>query len=182
MRARIATAGVCTSLLVMFAAACGGGQPAGPPAASAQQSGAIAFARCMRSHGVRSWPDPESSGVFDKSELTLQRLRVSGSRLQAAQNACRRLLPGGGGGPSPAQVRQMKAQALAFSRCVRNHGVPSFPDPGSDGRIPDPAAVGIDQGSPKFEAANQSCRRYRPPYIPSNAAYDAWARTHSSGS
>jgi hypothetical protein len=56
---------------------------------------------------------------------------------------------------------------------MRNHGVKNFPDPGSDGRIPD--SFGIDQGSPKFEAANQACRRYRPPYIPSNAAYDAYA-------
>ena len=46
----------------------------------------------------------------------------------------------------------MRAQALRFSECVRDHGVPSFPDPGSDGRIPDPATAGINQGSPKFEA------------------------------
>ena len=70
------------------------------------------------------------------------------------------------------------AQALRFSRCVRSHGVPNFPDPDSTGRIPDPASLGIDQGSPKFQAANQTCRRYRPPYMPSNAAYNAYARTH----
>jgi hypothetical protein len=62
---------------------------------------------------------------------------------------------------------------------VRGHGVPNFPDPGSDGRIPDPATVGIDQASPKFEAANDACSRYRPPYFPSNAAYQTWARQHA---
>jgi len=72
----------------------------------------------------------------------------------------------------------VRANALVFARCVRSHGVPSFPDPGSDGRIPDPAREGIDQGSPKFQAANQACGKWRPPYMPSNTAYDTWARTH----
>ena len=132
----------------------------------------------MRANGVPNWPDPNSNGVFDKSKLTSQQLGASSSRVQAAQHACQHLLPNGGSGPSAAQVQQVKALGLEFSRCVRSHGVPNFPDPGSDGRIPDPASGGIDQGSPKFQAANQACRRYRPPYMPSNAAYNAYARTH----
>ena len=146
-----------------------------PSGASAQQSGALAFARCMRSHGVPNYPDPTSSGLVKES---LQQLGVSSSRFQSASSDCSHLLPNGGSGPNPAQVQQVRAQALEFSQCVRSHGVPNFPDPGSDGRIPDPATVGIDQGSPKFEAANQACRKYRPPYMPSNAAYNAYARTH----
>ena len=149
-----------------------------PPAASARQNGAVAYAGCIRSHGVPNWPDPNSSGVFDKSKLTSQQLGASSSKVQAAQTACRHLLPNGGNGPTPAQVQQAKAQALEYSRCVRSHGVSNFPDPDSTGRIPDPASVGIDQGSPKFEAANQACGKYRPPYMPSNSAYNAYARTH----
>jgi hypothetical protein len=129
----------------------------------------------MRSHGVPRYPDPTSNGLVKES---LQQLEVSSSRFQSASSACNHLLPGGGSGPSPAQVQQVRAEALEFSQCVRSHGVPNFPDPGSDGRIPDPASVGINQGSPKFEAANQACRRYRPPYMPSNSAYNAYARTH----
>jgi hypothetical protein len=66
---------------------------------------------------------------------------------------------------------------LQFSQCVRNHGVPNFPDPDGSGRIPDPASVGVNQGSPQFQAANQACATYRPPYIPSNDAYDSYAAT-----
>jgi hypothetical protein len=145
---------------------------------AAQQNGAVAFAGCMRSDGVPNWPDPNSSGVFDKSKLTSQQLGASSAKVQAAQSACDHLLPNGGSGPTPAQVQQIRAQALRFSQCVRAHGVPNFPDPDSSGRIPDPASAGIDQGSPKFEAANQACRAYRPPYMPSNSAYNAYARTH----
>jgi hypothetical protein len=136
----------------------------------------------MRSNGVASWPDPmNSSGEFDKSKLGLQQLGVSGSRLQSAQTACSHLLPNGGQPPSQTERRQRQAQALSFARCVRAHGVPNFPDPDSTGRIPDPATVGINQGSPTFEAANQACGEYRPPYLPSNSAYNAYARTHAGG-
>jgi hypothetical protein len=171
-----AAAVVATAGLVLLAAACGG-SPA-HDVVSTPQSGAAAFARCMRSNGVPNWPDPSSSGVFDKSKLTSQQLGASASRVQAGQRACNHLLPNGGSGPNAAQVQQASALSLRFAQCVRAHGVPNFPDPDSTGRIPDPATVGIDQGSPKFEAANQACSRYRPPYMPSNAAYNAYARTH----
>ena len=192
--ARIAAAISGTAALALLAAACGSSpgsdvaqlgstttrssSSSTASAASAQVNGAVAFARCMRSNGVPNWPDPGSSGVFDKSKLTPQQLGAGSSRVQTAQRACNHLLPNSGSGPNPAQVQQMRAQALRFSRCVRAHGVPNFPDPDSTGRIPDPATVGIDQGSPKFEAANQACGTYRPPYLPSNAAYNAYARTH----
>jgi hypothetical protein len=168
--------------LALLAAACGGAPSSNGgqlgSATSTLQSGAVAFARCMRSHAVPNWPDPNRSGVFDKSKLTSQQLGASSSRVQAAQHACSHLLPNGGSGPSAAQVQRVRAQALSFSQCVRSHGVPNFPDPDSTGRIPDPATVGVDQGSPKFEAANQACGKYRPPYMPSNSAYNAYARTH----
>jgi hypothetical protein len=192
--ARTAAAVIAAASLALLAAACGGSPGSHlaqlgsttarstssptPSARSAHQNGAVAFARCMRSEGVPNWPDPNSSGAFDKSKLTTRELGAGNSQLQAAQSACNHLLPNGGSGPNAAQVQQMRALGLRYSRCVRSHGVPNFPDPGSDGRIPDPASVGINQGSPKFEAANRACGKYRPPYIPSNSAYNAYAGTH----
>jgi hypothetical protein len=191
---RIAAAGVFTAGLALTAAACGGSpgghvaqlgstttQAGSASAAASARPSAIAFARCMRSHHVPNYPDPDTRGRFDKSKLTLQQLGAGAAEVQAAQRACRRLLPNGGRPPDRAAQQQVKAKALAFSRCVRAHGVPSFPDPDSTGRIPDPASVGIDQGSPRFQTANQACGAYRPPYMPSNSAYNAWARTHAGG-
>jgi hypothetical protein len=191
----VTVATIATAGLALIASACGGSpgsdvaqlgstttqtsrSSSSPASAPAQQNRAVAYARCMRSNGVPNWPDPDSSGVFDKSKLTSQQLGASSSRVAAAQSACRHLLPNGGSGPTAAQVQQAKAQALTFSQCVRAHGVPTFPDPDSTGRIPDPASVGVDQGSPKFRAANQACGKSRPPYMPSNSAYDAYVRTH----
>jgi hypothetical protein len=147
------------------------------PAASEQVNGAVAFSSCMRAHGVSKFPDPDRSGALPK--LALQQLGVSSARFGSAQASCRHLFPNGGT-PTEQAMEQVRALSLKFSRCVRAHGVMGFPDPGSDGRIPDPASAGIDQGSPKFEAANRACRKFRPPYLPSNAAYNSWARTHGS--
>jgi hypothetical protein len=185
---RSAAAIVALAGLVLAATACGVTRPArvaqlgttttrsASSASDSPQTGALAFAHCMRSEGVLSFPDPGAGGVIPKESL--QQLGVSSTRFQAAVQACRHLLPGGGRTPDQAERQQVTQEGVQFARCVRSHGVPNFPDPGSDGRIPDPATVGVDQGSPKFRAANQACGRYRPPYIPSNAAYDSWARTH----
>ena len=192
--ARTAAAIIATAGLSVLTAACGSSSgshvaqlkstatqstssPA-PSAGSARQNDAIAFARCMRSAGVPKWPDPNGSGAFDKSKLTPQQLGVGMSRVQAAQSACNHLLPNGGSGPNLARVQYLTALGLRYARCMRRDGVPNLPDPGRDGRIPDPATVGINQGSPKFKAANQACGKYRPPYMPSNSAYNAYARAH----
>jgi hypothetical protein len=188
---RSAAAVIATAGLALLAAACGTStgshvaqlgstatQGSSSSASSAQANGPVAFAHCVRTHGVPKYPDPNSSGQLVKASL--QQLGVSGARFQAATRLCNHLLPNGGGGPNPAQVQYVRALALRFSPCMRAHGVPNFPDPDSNGRIPDPASLGIDQGSPKFQTANQACRKYRPPYMPSNAAYNSYARTHGS--
>jgi hypothetical protein len=186
--ARTAAAIIATTALALLAAACGGGSPSstasgggsnveGSTNSQSTNSHQVAFSRCMRSNGVINYPDPDSSGVIPKESS--QQLGVASSTFQSAQDACQRLLPNGGNGPNQAELRQERAQGLRFAQCMRTHGV-ALPDPDSSGRIPDPASGGIDQGSPQFEAANQACGEYRPPYIPSNAAYNSYAQTHGS--
>jgi hypothetical protein len=47
--------------------------------------------------------------------------------------------------------------AAAFSRCVRSHGVPAYPDPGGDGLLPKktPQEVGVSPA--KLQAALGAC-------------------------
>ena len=163
-------------LLAVVAAGCGGTTSD----RTTSQPSWLAFSGCMRSSGVPRYPDPAGTGAPPKKSLA--ELGVSSMRFQAAMSACRHLLPAGGRPPDAAQRQQVSAMSLAFARCVRRHGVPGFPDPDATGRIPDPGSVGIDQGSPAFEAANAACAKDRPPYMPSNSAYNAWARTHTTGS
>jgi hypothetical protein len=63
-------------------------------------------------------------------------------------------------GPTPAQ----RAQLLAYSQCMRSHGVPDFPDPDSQGRISIQShnGSGLDPNSPAFQNADKACRSKMP--------------------
>jgi hypothetical protein len=56
------------------------------------------------------------------------------------------------------------AGALAFSQCMRAHGVTDFPDPGSGGRISIQGGPGsdLDPNNPTMKAAQQACEALQP--------------------
>jgi hypothetical protein len=121
----------------------------------------------MRSHGVATFPDPNSSGVWPKSQV---QLAANNPRFQAATRSCAHLLPYGGPGtpPSPAVVRQIKTDMLKFARCMRSRGVPNWPDPIVDdhGRgIFDTHAAGINTNSPQMSAKIHDCNHVYPASI-----------------
>jgi hypothetical protein len=133
------------AVLALLAAGCGGRSSGTPPVASATTSsttatatpnGAVAFARCMRSHGIPNWPDPTSGGYFDKAKLRV--LPVSGTRIRAIEDGpCNHLLPANGGPAplTPQQLHRRLADWLSFAQCMRGHGVSRFPDPNSQGQL-----------------------------------------------
>ncbi len=51
---------------------------------------------------------------------------------------------------------------LAFSECMRGHGVTNFPDPSGGGGGLNLAGTGINPFSPSFKAAQSSCRKLLP--------------------
>ncbi len=53
-------------------------------------------------------------------------------------------------------------QVLAFSRCVRAHGVPNFPDPNSSGVLPKRQVAQLTAGNPQFPAAHRACEHLLP--------------------
>lgn len=159
MRLLLASA-VAVSLVV---SACGG-SPASPADSATAQP--LAFSHCMRSHGVSQFPDPNSSGVWPKSQVEL----VAGDpKFEAATQICGHLLPDGGPGvpPSSAVVQQIQTDMAKFARCMRSHGVPSWPDPTLDrGRaVFDPEAVGIDTSAPRISTAMRGCEAVFPPSL-----------------
>jgi hypothetical protein len=121
------------------------------------------FAACMRSHGVTNFPDPNAQGVISINSSS--GLDPSSPQFQQAQQACAKDLPNGGT-PSPAQQAQMRQQALAFSACMRSHGLPNFPDPqfGNGGRVTLRINVrsGIDPRSSQFQEAQKACQSKLP--------------------
>ena len=97
------------------------------------RSNALKFSECMRANGLSAFPDPDASGA-----LTIDGV-VNGSSLdpnsaawKQAMSACKDLEPAGfTGGNGPVTPQQHEAR-LKFAQCVRDNGVPDFPDPASD--------------------------------------------------
>jgi hypothetical protein len=103
----------------------GGGTPSGPGLFHVMTGGsytqALKFADCMRTHGLPDFPGPSSNGTF---QISASSAAAPGSpQFQAAEPACRKFMPNGGGPPSPAQQAKMLAHMLKFSECMRSHGI-----------------------------------------------------------
>jgi hypothetical protein len=123
-------------------------------ASAADQRRALQFAQCMRDNGVPNFPDPDPDGRFRGPSHEQQ----NDPKFQAAQEACRDLAPGGEheNTGDPAFVEQMRQ----FSQCMRDNGVPDFPDPDPDGRL---RGQGHEQqNDPTFRAAMETCRQKLP--------------------
>lgn len=128
---------------------------------------AVAFAGCIRSHGVPSFPDPKVGGQTVRMGTAAT---LHSPAFQSAVHACRRLLPKGAASAEPPSP-QAQARMLDVSACMRKHGISAFPDPTSS----PPANRGnstfvgsggyylaipssIDAHSPAFEQAAAACR------------------------
>jgi hypothetical protein len=73
--------------------------------------------------------------------------------------------PGGGSGHFGLTLKVAPgADGRKFSSCMRSHGIPSFPDPNGQGEIAVSGGPGsdLDPSSPKFQSAQQACRKLLP--------------------
>ena len=69
----------------------------------------------------------------------------------------------GGGTPSGSDASPSAAgqsKALAYSECMRSHGVPNFPDPGPNGNLQIPGNLGVSHSV--MLAAEQACAGLQP--------------------
>lgn len=168
-RRRRPLAALALIAIVALISGCGSSAPAetgsgssksggGNTAANAQK--AVKFAECMRSNGVRQFPDPGASG-----NLTIDGI-ANGSSLdlgtpafKQALSACKDLEPGGFMGTKRSPEQQ--SAALRFAQCIRENGVNDFPDPANGqplvdtNRIPSSAT---SSGMSILNAAMQKCR------------------------
>jgi hypothetical protein len=184
-RARLARVGLlalalaAAAVLLLLASACGGSSSAQGVAqvdstettttdsTSAQDSAdgsssadPAAYSACMRKNGVPKFPDPDSEGRLLLRAGPGTGIDPESPQFKAAAKACQKLAPKA---PSPAQQAKDREQLLKFSACMRENGVPTFPDPkfnpdGSGGITLD---KGVDR-TPQFKAAEKACRELLP--------------------
>jgi hypothetical protein len=147
------------AIVALLATACGG------PSSSASGTGdsstteqALAYASCMRSHGVPNYPDPLSNGTFSGNALNA--LGVSQSTMQAALNACNRLQPKS---PLPHEsLEETLTKFLKFAACMRSHGVPGFPDPTVTGQSIGWSIPGSLVQTSRYQTAQRDCQEFSP--------------------
>ncbi len=65
------------------------------------------------------------------------------------------------GGSSNAAVAA-SSPAVSYSHCMRAHGVPNFPDPGSGGSLPKGSAQQFGVSSAELQAAELACQHVLP--------------------
>jgi hypothetical protein len=164
-RRRRPLAALALIAMVSLISACGSSAPtdtggSGGNSITTNHEKAVKFAECMRNNGVRAFPDPPASG-----ELTIDgvangsSLDPSAPAFKQAISACKDLEPAGFMGSK--RSSQQQQAALKFAQCIRENGVPDFPDPVPNGplvdtgRIPSAAEPG---GMSILQAAMQRCR------------------------
>jgi hypothetical protein len=158
-------------------AACGG--PSSTPSTSATSDpGAskaqktVAYADCLRSHGVTG----VSVGSNDSITINEAGLHMTTSggiqpgggplpaAIESAAKACKSLVPSSGAPSNQAPSAQDLAQAVKYAQCIRKHGIPNFPDVGSDGSF-NLSGTTINPQSSQFQAAQRACKSQAPPQL-----------------
>lgn len=129
--------------------------------ASARYQARLAFAKCMRAHGVNV-PDPSPNGgpALGGDGGGFRALRSS-PNFQAANQACASLRAKAFGLPNltPAQRAQFRQDLVKFAQCMRSHNI-DIPDPTTSGgggfgtfrQIPP-----SQRNSPAFQSAFKAC-------------------------
>jgi hypothetical protein len=129
-------------------------QRRGATAAVSNSSDPVQFAKCMREHGITWFADP-GTGVQANPPS-----HVDDDKVDAARQACRKYEKGGTAVPSLDPTTQ--AKLLRHSKCMRESGVPNFPDMPTDGSGISLSQLGIDPKSPTYQAAQKKCQNLQP--------------------
>ncbi len=143
-----------------------GGVSTARAASTTPRPGTAALAACFASHGFPASVGSGGAGrqitfggvTFDES------VDPGSPQFQAAVQACRKFLPGGGPPALTPAQRAIAARAmLRFAACMRRQGVPDFPDPNGEGTFPPRSIMKrIDPSSPLVQSAYEACKSLEP--------------------
>ena len=118
------------------------------------------WANCMRQHGLQmADPTIDAQGQVNVSisggNLSTQSFQAADTACQSLHNEAMTALGGGTSGSKPDATK-----LLAYSRCMRAHGVPDFPDPNASGGLQLSGGPGsdLDPNNPAFQAAQRVCQ------------------------
>lgn len=138
-------------------AGCGSGAASAGTAAAARgtpDDATMAIVTCYRTHGDPSFPDP----VYDPGDGRWHFAVSPGAAPASTQRACQHLFPSGNASPPVPQAQFQ--QLVRLAECLRQHGVPNWPDPDADGSFGLPPSLLTK--SRNWAQATSACARFMP--------------------
>jgi hypothetical protein len=173
MTRRLALAALAAAIAFGPAACSSGGsaQPSASPTQNSVQKNLAAakrFADCARNHGHPAFPDP----VIEHDRVSFPASQAGGANRKAEIAAlesvpeCKAILAemNNSSRPStPIPGADVVQKLRRFAQCIRQHGVPAWPDPKSDGTFPvSGTTIGDPKTSPQVRTAMAACEQYVP--------------------
>jgi hypothetical protein len=151
------------AMLAVIVAGCGSASAGGGNNSTATaRDKAVKFAECMRTNGVSGFPDPDASGQLTIDAVANgSSIDTNGAAFKQALSACKGLEPPGFTGPQV--TPQLRTARLRFAQCVRDHGVPDFPDPSPNGPLVDTRRIpsaDTPAGMSALHAAMSKCAEF----------------------
>jgi hypothetical protein len=141
---------VAALLATVVVAACSGGSSnSATPGGGNLNSRALAYASCMRSHGITDFPDPNAQGGFSAPNG----MDVNSPQYATANNDCKSL----DSSSPPPYNPNMAAALLKYAICMRGHGMSWFPDPNAQGHLDISFPKGDGPSDPQYVAASKAC-------------------------
>ncbi|MGW1610459.1 hypothetical protein ACWCQZ_13820 [Streptomyces sp. NPDC002285] len=129
------------------------------------ESAGVAYAQCMREHGVSEFPDPEKDSGGGVKLVIPEGVDQNSPTFKSAQSACQGLLYQGDTGDAAGSRDFDATKVAAWAKCIRENGLPNFPDPQVNGNtiVIDANASGLSgRDDPKFSKAAEACYSIRP--------------------
>jgi hypothetical protein len=129
------------------------------PSDTALATAQVAFARCMRGHGI-DYPDPQrvegGGSAFVNPDLD----GVAPEALDAAFERCGSHLESSDRRPPAKERLEWLDALLAYARCMRSEGITNLPDPRAGELTPGAIPIRPEhKGDPLFERATRRCDR-----------------------
>jgi hypothetical protein len=167
---------LCTGVIALAGCSGNGGPNAGasptPSLTDAQIQAVVnELVQCIRDNGAPGMPDVrvENGKIIQPDENSVD--ETTKQNAESAIDACAsirdRLPPSvfeeGGSqsepaddGPGPQDVPALRK----FSECMRENGVPEWPDPKADGSFPSGSVLATEGKSPRIIAGFRACQEY----------------------
>ncbi|MCP2322168.1 hypothetical protein HDA40_000675 [Hamadaea flava] len=160
-----------TALLTTVMSACqsGGAEPSPgsvgstAPGGRPQQIAALAreYAQCVRDHGIPNFPDPTISDgnvSYAGGDSIKTAVAAHPEAIAACKSIQDRLSQVGGKNWRPT-ARDLQ-KLVEFAKCIREHGVPEWPDPDADGRFTVSAKLEDENPETRIYPAHAACKGY----------------------